>query len=145
MKKLEKKVKKIIDRLLEYKSIQLVRECLTIVKNEDIYFEDNDLLHREVVKENYLDKHIIQKNIIGQEKVIGYSALLKNLYECNEEYIHLFTIAVSDSTFIIFFNEKIDCLIGILRTYAQTKEDLEKLNIEYKKKGLNVYGVSIKL
>ena len=145
MTEFETKARQIVKQLTEYKSIQLVSDCLKILEKEEFYFEDNDLLPLEIAIENYLDKLVIQKNLSGEAKVIGYQALLENLKSFQGDTVHLFTIAVTDSAFIVFFNEDNKYLVGILRTFAQTKENLEKLNIEYMKKGFNVYGVSINL
>lgn len=143
MKELEKKAKQILNQMSKFDSNQLVADCLFIAEREEIYFEDNDLLPKVVAEENYLDKSTVQKKILRQEKVLGYTELLNRMRDFKEDNVHIFTIAVIDSTFIVFFNERNDYLIGVLRTYGKTKKDLEMLNIEYKKMGLSVNGISI--
>ncbi|RKD92657.1 hypothetical protein [Mangrovibacterium diazotrophicum] len=142
---LVERLKQIKNQLIENDSIQLVSDCLTAMNREEIYFEDHDTLPRSIVEENYHDKFAVQKNILHEERVLGYTDLLKSLKQFRGDNVHLYTVASSDSVFILFFNEDNDHLIGLLRTFSQRKQDLEKLNREYREKGLDVAGISIKI
>ncbi len=144
MKELEKKAKHILNQMSKFDSSQLVADCLFIAEREEIYFEDNDLLPKVVAEENYIDKCKVQVNVLGQEKVLGYADFLKRMQDFKGDKVHIFTIAVTDSTFIVFFDERNDYLIGILRTFNRVKKDIEVLNIEYRKKGLSVNGISVR-
>lgn len=145
MNNLKKTALKIIKRVEGDCKSDICIDFLNALKGQEFYFEDDDLLSTEIVKENYLDKYNIQEHVLKDKSVQGYIDFNKKISEFTESEIHVFTFCVTDSAFILFFDKKLSTLIGILRSFAQNKHSIEELNRKYVTMGLETRGISISL
>ena len=137
-------IKELINLLEKEKKAEFVSDCLKIIKNEEVYFHSGTKLTAEHAFKTYESRNAIQKEVT-LASVLGYDSLLKALSQNCEQgnrnvIVHMI---IQDLVYIIFTDENITRLFGLLVSKHSNLDSYEKILIHNKSKGIESNAVKL--
>lgn len=130
MKEIEK-FKKFVNLLKSDISLPFVKECINCIENEMILFHFGSVMDKPYVYETYYYRYQIQKKVTNSN-VSGYDQLLKNINDFMGDSINVMTLTTELNSYIIFSDEVLSYLIGILKSpYSNIEKSMkiQKINL----------------